>query len=162
MVSHIRCPMRPSCNWTSALSEHGNKGNTKDCPVFLAFDNKLEPALPVQFHILTFFPFPFLLVHLGESHRAPFSFPCIVTDLDCVHQGQRQGKKLAAKRTKALVAATNFNETEIGALNVYFQEIGEKKKNEVVIGRDQFKSALGLKESLFINRMFLMFDTGKN
>jgi hypothetical protein len=119
-------------------------------------------TLPVQFHILTFFPFPFLLVHLGESHRAPFSFPCIVTDLDCVHQGQKQGKKLAAKRTKALVAATNFNETEIGALNVYFQEIGEKKKNEVVIGRDQFKSALGLKESLFINRMFLMFDTGKN
>lgn len=77
------------------------------------------------------------------------------------HQGQKQGKKLAAKRTKALVAATNFNETEIGALNVYFQEIGDKKKNEVVIDRDQFKSALGLKESLFINRMFLMFDTGK-
>ena len=77
-------------------------------------------------------------------------------------QGQKHGKKkLAAKRTKALVEATNFNETEIGALNVYFQEIGEKKGNEIVIDRGQFKKALGLKESLFINRMFLMFDTGK-
>ena len=75
-------------------------------------------------------------------------------------QGQKHGKKLAAKRTKALVDSTNFNEEEIHALNVYFDGLGKKKGKETEIDRAQFKSALGLKESLFINRMFLMFDTG--
>ena len=75
-------------------------------------------------------------------------------------QGQKHGKKLAAKRTKALVEATNFNEDEVHALSVYFEGIGDKKGKEIVIDRVKFKSALGLKESLFINRMFLMFDTG--
>ena len=74
--------------------------------------------------------------------------------------GQKHGKKLAAKRTKALVDSTNFNEEEIHALNVYFDGLGKKKGKETEIDRAQFKSALGLKESLFINRMFLMFDTG--
>ena len=44
---------------------------------------------------------------------------------------------------------------------VYGYTCTAKKEVVIVIDRDQFKSALGLKESLFINRMFLMFDTGK-
>lgn len=59
-----------------------------------------------------------------------------------------------------MVEATNFNEDEVHALSVYFEGIGDKKGKEIVIDRVKFKSALGLKESLFINRMFLMFDTG--
>ena len=55
--------------------------------------------------------------------------------------------------------ANNFNADEVHALNVYFDGIAAKKEKETVIDRAQFKAALGLKESLFINRMFLMFDT---
>ena len=60
------------------------------------------------------------------------------------------------------VETTNFNEPEVQSLHGYFNDIAKNKvKKELVIDRNIFKAALGLKESLFINRMFLMFDTGK-
>lgn len=64
--------------------------------------------------------------------------------------------------SQQFVETTNFNEAEVQSLHGYFNDIAKNKvKKELVIDRNIFKAALGLKESLFINRMFLMFDTGK-
>ena len=75
--------------------------------------------------------------------------------------GNKHGHKMDRKTSAAMAESTNFNEQEVVSLHGYFNNIAKNKvKNETVIDRKIFKDALGLKESLFINRMFLMFDTG--
>jgi len=74
--------------------------------------------------------------------------------------GNKHGHKLDRKASQQYVETTNFNEPEVQSLHGYFNDIAKNKvKKELVIDRNIFKAALGLKESLFINRMFLMFDT---
>ena len=75
--------------------------------------------------------------------------------------GNKNGHKLDKKQSALFASKTNFNEEEVNSLNGYFNGIAKNKvKSEKVINRKIFKQALGLKESLFVNRMFLMFDTG--
>ena len=75
--------------------------------------------------------------------------------------GNKHGNKMDRKRSETLSGSTNFSAEEVISLSEYFQGIAQNKnKKELVIDRNIFKVALGLKESLFINRMFLMFDTG--
>ena len=76
--------------------------------------------------------------------------------------GQKHGKaghSISSKRVKTLAKETNFNEPEINAIAIHFEGISSKKGGEHVIDRNQFKSALGFKDSLFLNRMFMLFDT---
>jgi hypothetical protein len=76
--------------------------------------------------------------------------------------GQKHGKAthgINSKRTKQLVKETNFNDAEVSALAIHFEGISSKVGGEQVIDRNQFKAALGFKDSLFLNRMFMLFDT---
>ena len=76
--------------------------------------------------------------------------------------GQKHGKAahgFNSKRTKQLVKETNFSDAEVHALAIHFEGISSKVGGEHVIDRNQFKSALGFKDSLFLNRMFMLFDT---
>lgn len=74
--------------------------------------------------------------------------------------GNKTGK-MSRKRSEHLATTTNFTADEILALEKYFQSIGKAHKGETHVDRTAFKNALGLKESLFINRLFLMFDNGE-
>ena len=74
--------------------------------------------------------------------------------------GNKAGK-MNRKRSEHLATTTNFTAEEILALEKYFQSIGKAHKGETHVDRTAFKNALGLKESLFINRLFLMFDNGE-
>lgn len=73
--------------------------------------------------------------------------------------GQKHGKSLTSKATKQYVAATNFNEQEVHALAAHFETISSTNLEDSVIDRNEFKQALGFKDSLFLNRLFMIFDS---
>ena len=70
-----------------------------------------------------------------------------------------KGGKMDKKRSETLASGCHFSAAEVVSLSGYFQGIAKKVKNKFVVDRKEFKKALGLHESLFINRMFMsLFD----
>ena len=65
---------------------------------------------------------------------------------------------LKTKEIKEFQVMTHFDETEICALYNHFRYIAQSGKADGVIDKDEFQKALGLKNSLFLNRMFSLFD----
>eukprot|EP00615_Pteridomonas_danica_P013655 CAMPEP_0114333608 /NCGR_PEP_ID=MMETSP0101-20121206/3862_1 /TAXON_ID=38822 ORGANISM="Pteridomonas danica, Strain PT" /NCGR_SAMPLE_ID=MMETSP0101 /ASSEMBLY_ACC=CAM_ASM_000211 /LENGTH=136 /DNA_ID=CAMNT_0001464671 /DNA_START=39 /DNA_END=446 /DNA_ORIENTATION=+ len=56
------------------------------------------------------------------------------------------------------VGSTNFTAPEIKALYFHFGQLASDEKGELLINRSDFQSALGMKNSTFVDRLFAVFD----
>mmetsp|Transcript_14907 Transcript_14907/g.16860 ORF Transcript_14907/g.16860 Transcript_14907/m.16860 type:complete len:203 (-) Transcript_14907:2225-2833(-) len=65
---------------------------------------------------------------------------------------------LKKREIKEYMQRTHFDYNEIDALYNHFKSIASSKNDDGVIDRKEFQSALGLSESLFLDRMFQLFD----
>mmetsp|Transcript_9131 Transcript_9131/g.21670 ORF Transcript_9131/g.21670 Transcript_9131/m.21670 type:complete len:211 (-) Transcript_9131:94-726(-) len=78
--------------------------------------------------------------------------------------GNKAGKALTAKTIKAYQKSTNFEPDEIKALYNQFAQFktdaedGKDGGTEAEINRKEFQLALGCRDSLFVNRIFQLFD----
>lgn len=63
-----------------------------------------------------------------------------------------------------LANSTNFTPEEVIALNVHYDLISSAKRDDGLINRSEFQSALGftVKESLYVDRIFQLFDTNSD
>ncbi|KAL0480677.1 serine/threonine-protein phosphatase 2B regulatory subunit [Acrasis kona] len=71
------------------------------------------------------------------------------------HGGQKALKK---QELKKLVETTHFDIEEIRKLFEQFKGISSSREDDGVIDKQEFQNALGLKDSLFVDRMFSLFD----
>jgi len=69
---------------------------------------------------------------------------------------------LKKREIKEFMQITHFDYTEIDALYNHFKSIAASKNDDGVIDRKEFQAALGLSESLFLDRMFQLFDDKNN
>jgi serine/threonine-protein phosphatase 2B regulatory subunit len=69
--------------------------------------------------------------------------------------------KLADAQVQAFAAATHFSADEVVALHAHYDLIGASKREDGLIDRSEFQTALGftVKESLYVDRIFQLFDT---
>jgi len=67
-------------------------------------------------------------------------------------------KPLKSSEVREYLVMTHFDETEIHALYQHFRFIAESGKADGVIDKKEFQTALGLKNSRFLDRMFALFD----
>jgi len=65
---------------------------------------------------------------------------------------------LKKKELKDFLASTHFEADEINALYNHFRSVAQKKVDDKLIDRQEFQMSLGIKESLFVDRMFQLFD----
>jgi len=65
---------------------------------------------------------------------------------------------LKAKEIKAYVGMTNFDAEEIKGLSIFFKAISSSEVDDNLIDRMEFQKALGFKESLYVDRIFQLFD----
>lgn len=74
--------------------------------------------------------------------------------------GNKQSTKCALKKKEIAehVNKTHFDEKEIKLLNTHFKSISASVEDDDVIDKNEFKIALGFKNSLYIDRMFALFD----
>jgi serine/threonine-protein phosphatase 2B regulatory subunit len=74
--------------------------------------------------------------------------------------GSKNRNTLKQKEIEEFVATTNFTATEIKGLFVHFSQLAseDKKSSEPTIKRAEFQSALGMKSSTFVDRLFGVFD----
>jgi len=104
-----------------------------------------------------------------HHHREPMlklsiGKPCT----DSVMLDESQTKKMGNQPTKnrqtrknelkKLVEITHFDMDEIMKLYEQFLSISSSREDDGVIDKNEFKEALGLKDSLFVDRMFSLFD----
>ncbi|KUF97935.1 Calcineurin B protein 2 [Phytophthora nicotianae] len=69
--------------------------------------------------------------------------------------------RLSDDQVAALASSTNFTPEEVVALNVHYDLISSAKRDDGLIDRSEFQTALGftVKESLYVDRIFQLFDT---
>lgn len=76
--------------------------------------------------------------------------------------GNKPHKFKKTKEMKALMEKTKFSLEELGALHAQFMGIkgaeAEEGKADDQINREEFQRALGSKSSMFVNRIFDLFD----
>ncbi|EFC38422.1 predicted protein [Naegleria gruberi] len=74
--------------------------------------------------------------------------------------GNQPGKNKQYRKNelKKLVEITHFDMDEIMKLYEQFISISSSREDDGVIDKNEFKEALGLKDSLFVDRMFSLFD----
>eukprot|EP00736_Rhodelphis_marinus_P010772 Rmarinus@m.7424 len=65
---------------------------------------------------------------------------------------------LKRKELKTLSDTTNFTLDEIKALYKHFQDISSAEVDDGVIDKAEFQKSLGLRDGLFVDRMFGLFD----
>ncbi|EEY69657.1 uncharacterized protein PITG_19039 [Phytophthora infestans T30-4] len=72
--------------------------------------------------------------------------------------------KLNNDQVAVLANSTNFTPEEVIALNVHYDLISSAKRDDGLINRSEFQSALGftVKESLYVDRIFQLFDTNSD
>ena len=66
--------------------------------------------------------------------------------------------KLKKQELRKLVEVTHFDIEEIQKLYEQFRSISSSRQDDGVIDKTEFQQALGLKDSLFVDRMFSLFD----
>lgn len=66
--------------------------------------------------------------------------------------------KLKKVEIEKLADETHFDADEIQTLYEHFRSISSSKDDDAVIDIEEFKAALGLKTSLFVERCFALFD----
>eukprot|EP01083_Nonionella_stella_P119255 356386_1 len=74
--------------------------------------------------------------------------------------GSGKGKvaQLKQQQIDQYVDTTNFTAPEIKALYYHFSQLASDEKGEPLINRSDFQSALGMKNSTFVDRLFAVFD----
>jgi len=65
---------------------------------------------------------------------------------------------LKRKQLKELQVQTHFDADEIMALYAHFRSIASSQTDDGQIDRDEFREAIGLADSLFVDRLFSLFD----
>jgi len=65
---------------------------------------------------------------------------------------------LKKKEVRDFMTSTHFEADEINALYNHFRGIAARKTDDKLIDRQEFQLSLGIKESLFVDRMFQLFD----
>jgi len=65
---------------------------------------------------------------------------------------------LKRKHIKELMIQTHFTAEEIETLYAHFRSIASSQTDDGYIDRDEFREAIGLAESLFVDRLFQLFD----
>eukprot|EP00689_Sawyeria_marylandensis_P001979 EC822816.1.p1 GENE.EC822816.1~~EC822816.1.p1 ORF type:complete len:200 (+),score=79.99 EC822816.1:26-601(+) len=76
--------------------------------------------------------------------------------------GNQPNAKLKKSELEKLVENTHFDADEIQALYEKFKSISASREDDGVIDKKEFQQALGLKDSLFVDRMFSLFDGNKD
>lgn len=68
--------------------------------------------------------------------------------------------KLSDDQVLGYAKTTHFTPEEIVALNVHYDLISSAKRDDGLIDRSEFQTALGftVKESLYVDRIFQLFD----
>ncbi|TMW61506.1 hypothetical protein Poli38472_012697 [Pythium oligandrum] len=72
--------------------------------------------------------------------------------------------KLSVDQVQAFVLATHFSDDEIVALHLHYDLISSTKREDGLIDRSEFQTALGftVKESLYVDRIFQLFDANND
>uniref|UniRef100_A0A7S2WR96 EF-hand domain-containing protein n=1 Tax=Mucochytrium quahogii TaxID=96639 RepID=A0A7S2WR96_9STRA len=65
---------------------------------------------------------------------------------------------LKRKHVKELMVQTHFGAEEIDALYAHFRSIASSQTDDGFIDRSEFREAMGLSDSLFVDRLFQLFD----
>jgi len=77
-----------------------------------------------------------------------------------------QGKtKLKTNELKQLIETTHFKQDEIVKLYEHFKTLSKESSKDAddgYVDKNEFHTILGLKESLFVDRMFILFDADKD
>eukprot|EP00741_Cyanophora_paradoxa_P017925 tig00021036_g17309.t1 len=74
------------------------------------------------------------------------------------NQSGRSKSALKEKEIKDFVGATHFTQDEIMHLYRHFSSISGSISDDGLIDKEEFKQALGLRASLFVDRLFSLFD----
>ncbi|KAL9642334.1 hypothetical protein ABK040_007332 [Willaertia magna] len=73
--------------------------------------------------------------------------------------GNQNAKNILKRdQLKNFAKETHFDLEEIQKLYEQFRNISSSREDDGVIDKTEFKEALGLKDSLFVDRMFSLFD----
>mmetsp|Transcript_18253 Transcript_18253/g.29991 ORF Transcript_18253/g.29991 Transcript_18253/m.29991 type:complete len:197 (-) Transcript_18253:271-861(-) len=73
--------------------------------------------------------------------------------------GQKQGKtELKRKDVEELIKQTHFTQEDVKNLYRHFKNISGSIVDDGLINKLEFQQALGLPNSLFVDRMFALFD----
>lgn len=72
--------------------------------------------------------------------------------------------KLSDDQVAAFASSSNFTPDEVVALHVHYDLISSAKRDDGLIDRSEFQTALGftVKESLYVDRIFQLFDTNND
>eukprot|EP01080_Neovahlkampfia_damariscottae_P002875 gene2875-4718_t len=76
--------------------------------------------------------------------------------------GQGNQHKLKKNELKTLIETTHFKQEEIVKLYELYKNISSTKDEDGYIDKNDFSNILGLKDSMFVDRMFALFDTNKD
>ncbi|KAG6617634.1 calcineurin b-like protein [Phytophthora cinnamomi] len=72
--------------------------------------------------------------------------------------------KLSDDQVAGFVSSSNFTPDEVVALHVHYDLISSAKRDDGLIDRGEFQTALGftVKESLYVDRIFQLFDSNND
>ncbi len=85
------------------------------------------------------------------------------TEVAEAEMGQKGStNSLKKKHVKELMLQTHFGSDEIEALYAHFRSIASSVTDDGVIDRNEFRKAMGLSQSLFVDRLFQLFDENNN
>jgi len=76
--------------------------------------------------------------------------------------GKGASKPLNKKDLEKFLTKSHFDEKEIQGLYAQYIRISKGENDDGVIDKAEFQQALGLKDSVFIDRMFYLFDKDHN
>ncbi|CEG41636.1 calcineurin b-like protein [Plasmopara halstedii] len=81
-----------------------------------------------------------------------------------IYNGSPLKCKLSDDEVASFVQSTNFTPDEVVALHVHFDLISSAKRDDGLIDRNDFQTALGftIKESLYVDRIFQLFDANND
>lgn len=72
--------------------------------------------------------------------------------------GNRNSTTMKRRQIAELVKLTHFEEMEVQQIQEHFKRISESVRNDGVIDKEEFRKALGLRDNLFADRLFDLFD----
>lgn len=73
-------------------------------------------------------------------------------------KGSSAAGALKRKHVRELTVQTHFSAEEIDALHAHFRSIASSQTDDGYIDRSEFREAMGLSDSLFVDRLFQLFD----